>query len=482
MGRFADFFIYIVFCIMNLFQPQNNKKDITVDRTQELELLECYIEEETSIKKNEKIIIQINTSAEDEYVILFDYLLPDVPEETAIKIIVDNHYLVSQKLPKSETINSILANNSISLSKGNHSISFNCVFGEVFLTKITLVPINEEYRKKIAPPSNLCIPFPSEATLDLYHKLCLLRGCGILSGQQIYNDDLSPIIAINSVTEGSNPVILGIDLINYSPSRVERGLNAGKTIDTAINWHKEGGIITCAWHWNAPANLLDLDEQNKHWYEGYVTGSNTFDFPKGLDNETSVEYFLLIRDIDAIAEQLKKLQNADVPVLWRPLHEASGGWFWWGTKKAEYYIKLYKLLYERLVYYHKLNNLIWVWNGQSPSWYPGDEYVDIISYDEYSGEHIHTSVEDKLSLIQSATCQAKLCAISENGSLPDINKLSNTKSIWSWFCTWFGDFVVEYNSVKYSEKYTSEELFSQWYKTDWLITREEYIDLFRNND
>ncbi len=39
----------------------------------------------------------------------------------------------------------------------------------------------------------------------------------------------------------------------------------------------------------------------------------------------------MVRDIDAIASLLKRLQDHGVTVLWRPLHEAAGGWFWWGA-------------------------------------------------------------------------------------------------------------------------------------------------------
>ena len=84
-----------------------------------------------------------------------------------------------------------------------------------------------------------------------------------------------------------------------------------------------------------------------------------------------MEAWYLIRDIDAISEQLKILQDNNVTVLWRPLHEASGGWFWWGCRGKDAYQWLWNLMYERQTHYHKLNNLIWVWNGQDPDWYVG---------------------------------------------------------------------------------------------------------------
>jgi mannan endo-1,4-beta-mannosidase len=86
--------------------------------------------------------------------------------------------------------------------------------------------------------------------------------------------------------------------------------------------------------------------------------------------------------------QLKKLQDNGVPVLFRPLHEAEGKWFWWGAKGPEPAKKLYKIVFDRLTRVHKLQNLIWVWNSVAKDWYPGNSYVDVVSADTYAqGDH-----------------------------------------------------------------------------------------------
>ena len=76
----------------------------------------------------------------------------------------------------------------------------------------------------------------------------------------------------------------------------------------------------------------------------------------------TAEYNATLRDLDAIAVQLKKLEASKVPILWRPLHEAGGKWFWWGAKSNSAAISLYSLMYDRYTNYHKINNLIWVWS------------------------------------------------------------------------------------------------------------------------
>lgn len=188
-------------------------------------------------------------------------------------------------------------------------------------------------------------------------------GSNILSGQHTLEDAQW----IKDHT-GKYPAMLSTDMMDYSPSRVEHGATSTE-VDKAIQWAKEGGIVTFVWHWNAPKGLHDIP--GKEWYRGFYTEATTFDVQYALNHPESEEYQLIQRDIDAIAAQLKRLQDAHVPVLWRPLHEAEGRWFWWGAQGPDSAKQLYRIMYDRLTHYHHLNNLIWVWNSESPEWYPG---------------------------------------------------------------------------------------------------------------
>jgi mannan endo-1,4-beta-mannosidase len=94
-----------------------------------------------------------------------------------------------------------------------------------------------------------------------------------------------------------------------------------------------------------------------------------------MSNISGSDYALIVRNIEAIGTQLRRLQAAGVSVLWRPLHEVEGGWFWWGAKGAEQCKKPWALLHDRLDNYHKINNLIWVWNSVASSWCPGNSAV-----------------------------------------------------------------------------------------------------------
>lgn len=284
----------------------------------------------------------------------------------------------------------------------------------------------------------------------------------ILSGQQEYKN-----IEWLEKNVGKKPAVMGFDLIDYSPSRVKYGATSKET-DLAIEWHKQGGIVTFAWHWNAPMDLIN--ETGKEWWRGFYTDATTFDIQYAMDNEKSKQYRLLLDDIDVIAVQLKKLQKANVPVLFRPLHEAEGGWFWWGAKGPEPAKKLYKLVYDRLTNYHKLNNLIWVWNSVSPDWYPGDDVVDIVSYDSYPKDGDYGPVIQQYDSLVKLVKDKKIVALSENGSIPDPDLLSTYGADWSWFCTWTGEFLTD-------GKKNSLEHLKKLYNHKRVLTLDELPDL-----
>lgn len=173
-----------------------------------------------------------------------------------------------------------------------------------------------------------------------------------------------------------------------------------------------------------------------------------------MNHPESEDYTLLIRDIDVIAGQLKKLQDAKVPVLFRPLHEAEGKWFWWGAKGPEPVKKLYILMHDRLTNVHKLNNLIWVWNSVAPDWYPGDEYVDILSFDSYPQAGDYSPQIAKYEDLVTLGKDKKLVAMSENGPIPDPDLMKAYQAHWSWFATWYGDFLRDgkQNSLEHLKK------------------------------
>ncbi len=166
-------------------------------------------------------------------------------------------------------------------------------------------------------------------------------------------------------------------------------------------------------------------------------------------NTESAEYQAVIRDIDIVAGYLKTLSDKGVPVLWRPLHEASGKWFWWGYKGSKACRALYHLLYNRLTVTHELHNLIWVWTTDEAAdaldWYPGDEYVDIVGRDYYyyPREANHGSLVASFEKVKEIFEGKKIVALSENGSIPHPDSLVSDGAGWSFFMPWYGDYTMD---------------------------------------
>jgi mannan endo-1,4-beta-mannosidase len=85
---------------------------------------------------------------------------------------------------------------------------------------------------------------------------------------------------------------------------------------------------------------------------------------------------------------LKTLQDSGVVVLWRPLLEMNGGWFWWGNKDVAGFVAVWQHMFNYYTTTKGLHNLLWVYApniGASTvlKYYPGDGYVDITGIDGY---------------------------------------------------------------------------------------------------
>jgi len=124
-------------------------------------------------------------------------------------------------------------------------------------------------------------------------------------------------------------------------------------------------------------------------------------------------------------------------------------------------------MYKRFTEYHQLNNLIWCWNGGVGEWYPGNEYVDIISEDIYNSTH--GSYGDKYDTLYKQVGDRKIIAMSENGSIPDISACVKEKKMWSFFCTWNNYFILN-NS---ENVYNTPEFVDYVYNNVYSITQSD---------
>ncbi len=328
----------------------------------------------------------------------------------------------------------------VNLKPGENEVSFERGWGYFDVNCVDLVPAGPPPRLKPLKPV-LVDPKATPEARKLFARLLSRYGKVTFSGQ--YEPDECAFVQKET---GKTPAILGGDLIDYSPSRIER--MKPPAADDVPGWiaaTKRGQVLTLSWHWNAPTDLIDEKKhkmpdgriEDASWDRGFYTVATTFDVRKALSDPSGEDYKLILRDIDAIAVQLKRLQDAHVPVLWRPLHEAEGGWFWWGAKGPDVCKKLWRLLFDRLTKYHGLHNLIWVWNSPSLDWSPGEDAFDIMSLDEYPDEPrdaLSPQWEDQLALYNGR----KPLALAEFPGAPDIERMRMLGVRWLYFVSWSG--------------------------------------------
>ena len=283
----------------------------------------------------------------------------------------------------------------------------------------------------LAPvPATLCDSSATVEARKLMADLVADYGKHTWSGQQATND-----VSFIKATSHRTPAIFGSDFMNYSPSRVIRGSLTTRWTEDAIAMQRSGHVVTMCWHWNAPTNLID--SASEPWWKGFYTAATRFDVSAALADTNSQEYALILRDIDAIAAQLKKMSDANVPILWRPLHEAEGGWFWWGARGPAPFKALWRLLYTRLTVYHGLHNLIWVLTSSDPNWYPGNDVVDIVGADAYPKEP-GNALAPAWEQLKARFNGVKLVALTEFGGVPDIERMQASGVWWSYFVSWNG--------------------------------------------
>lgn len=308
----------------------------------------------------------------------------------------------------------------------------------------------------------------------LYRYICGNYGKNILLGQ---HDTVGTVAETTKIYEltGKYPAIRFGDMMPYTEDMI-----AGENeIQYAKEWAEQGGIVSYMWHWTDPMGSGE-----------YYSDKTDFDISKAVTNQkistlsleeikklnksgkVSDECVAVVEDIDKVSAKLKELSDAGIPVLWRPLHEASNGYFWWG-KDSDSYKWLWKLMYERQTKYHKLNNLIWIWSAQNASWYVGDGLCDVLSVDIYDKGNLSGQINRLLFLRK--ICQTKPIAMSECGNFPLIQNAADEKAMWSFIGQWGGNFLLDEQGNLNVEYNTLENLL-QIYGNNITITRDELPD------
>ena len=276
-------------------------------------------------------------------------------------------------------------------------------------------------------------PNPSPEAVELLQFIHSISGNHTLAGQHCNPLAGSTRLAGAEKLTGHYPAVFGQDF-GFSAAGTWDGTNFRQQIvDEAIRRHSEGFVITLMWHAVRPVEdepvvfeqSIEGRLTEREWQELVTPGMEVHERWKS--------------QVDVIAWFLKQLREASVPVLWRPYHEMNGGWFWWGRQAGESgYRKLCRMLFERLVYFHGLNNLLWVFNANEvrenvdpyERYYPGAEVVDVLATDVYRGGFARHDYDELLALAGS-----KPIALGEVGKLPAPEVL-RSQPRWTWFMLW----------------------------------------------
>lgn len=330
-------------------------------------------------------------------------------------------------------------------------------------------------------------------TMEIWNYLKSVYGKQIISAQQqmdttncfedrVYYDILEDL-----------PAMKGFDFIFTTGTYGSRDF-----IDAALEWANESsGLVTFTWHWNVPR---DVDDPSKGWafYQEEIINWNA----RNATVPGTKEYEVAVHDIDMIAGYLQELESAGVTVLWRPFHEASGNWFWWGVQPSDAealragtydtFQRLWYMMYDRLENYHKLSNIIWVWNGQSKRCVVDPNTYDIAGIDVYPTSLDHSPLEGSYNSLASYTYEGKMLALSECGYIPDPQQCFDAGIMWLYYMPWNGGFIYEpsnpkdlgstpltdfYGTPRPNPERLSKELLEEYFGNPLIISWKDLPDL-----
>ena len=288
-------------------------------------------------------------------------------------------------------------------------------------------------------------PVNKNATKKAAELLAYLYECAgrcIITGQHTQTNPMEEREYIHELT-GKYPKLTGFEMLSYSPN-IDY-VNSGEacltevkenkdTLETAMRLAKTTDIIPVfCFHWFSPVGGSDKAFYSEH---------TDFD-PEKVFEEDSAERKAFYSDLDVVAKELLRFKEEDIPVLWRPFHEAEGTWFWWGRKGGDVARRLYLLMFDYFVNHKHLDNLLWVWSTPTKEAYPGDEYVDVVGWDIYLPEKKATDYSEQYKILTENTTKNKVAALTEVGYNPDVDLLKESREPWAFYMTWSKEFAMD---------------------------------------
>lgn len=271
---------------------------------------------------------------------------------------------------------------------------------------------------------------PAEGLID--HLEALVDEGEIMFGHQddyMYGhswklaDDASEYVLSDTyATCGKYPAVYGMDLGGIeldSPTNLDNNLFDHMRA-AAVAHHEKGGVITFSWHPRNPlteGNAWDVSSDQ-------VVASI---LPGGERHELFMTWLSKAADF---MQSIKTSDGQQIPLVFRPWHEHTGSWFWWGQNlcTTEQYKALWQMTYDYMTTERGMTNLVWAYSpgaGELSSVdvcaerYPGDEIVDIVGFDCYQYADNQTYVRDMKNALEIISTFAeehdKIIAVTETG-------------------------------------------------------------------
>lgn len=255
-----------------------------------------------------------------------------------------------------------------------------------------------------------------------------------------YFKDESGLLGYSDVknSTGSYPAVFGFDWTDV----IENGLNFTEHVKFAFS---QGAIIEFDWKPYNPEMGGDANQ---------VKGTPC----KKILKYTGKPYDKWIEWLDVIADSMEtfKHNGANIPVIFRFLHENTGGWYWWGTGtydntdtcEDDDYIALWNLTQTYLHETRDIHNIVWLYAPAKPAqWYdsafheryPGDEHIDLVGFDRYDSINLYKDalLEDCRVVTNWSLYHNKIACVAETGISDGMQNLSAANASF-----YFDDFAT----------------------------------------
>jgi mannan endo-1,4-beta-mannosidase len=267
-------------------------------------------------------------------------------------------------------------------------------------------------------------PSASKETKYLFHNLKILSGNHLLFGHHntlAYGIGWSDEDERSDVKDvcGSFPAVYGWDIGNLELGNLQNltGVNFDRTKFLIRTAYERGGIHTFSWHSTNPVSGGDAWD---------LTRAVSHILPGGTYHN---EYKLKLDLVARFFKSLRAETGNSIPIIFRPFHENTGSWFWWGKDHCtvEEFISLWQFTVEYLRDEKGIHNLLYAYSPSSShsssrdkymQRYPGDDYVDILGIDDYNFFNSGDSTNGLRCLhviVELARQKNKVAAITELG-------------------------------------------------------------------